>query len=121
MENRASKAAEADHTPRSSTSAAHTPGPWRVGFSDGSGASEDGGYWITANDKCVVRSGDSFGLLYGIESEADVNFIVRACNSHYELVDALKHITSLVGGQLSDNSRAAFDIANTALAKAEGK
>jgi len=58
-----------------STEAVHAAGPWRVGFSDGSGPE-----CITAaNDTIVVvRGGDSFGLMYGVERPADRHLIAAA-------------------------------------------
>ncbi len=58
----------------------HTPGPWRLGYEDGSGVADDytKGYCITAGERTVVYSGDSFGVLYGIEREADARLISSA-------------------------------------------
>lgn len=70
---------------------ARTPGPWKVGFRcSGSG-------WVDlkdANDTIIasVRA-FPFGLTGMAENfainEANAEFIVRACNSHNELVAAL--------------------------------
>lgn len=72
----------------------HTPTPWFVGYPDGSGVG-DNGYCITAADGCPVRSGDSFGLLYGIEKKEDAAFIVKAVNNHDALVRHLHHLATV--------------------------
>jgi len=80
----------------------HTPTPWAVGFSDGSGgATKDNGAWITAGDHPaikdtrnvipVVRGGqDDWGVRVGVVNPDDAAYIVRACNAHDDLVEALK-------------------------------
>lgn len=82
----------------------HTPTPWKIGYSDGSGigANDDDGFTITdASDHSVVMSGDSFGLVYGIKKRPDAALIVKAVNSHDTLVAALiKAKTCLLDGCL---------------------
>lgn len=52
--------------------------------------------------------------------KADAEFIVRACNSHYELLEALKHLARYEA--FSDSSwYPAIKAAQEAIAKAEGK
>ena len=58
-------------------------GTWAIGYSDGSGAGEDG-YSITVNNYAIVLSGVSFGLPYGIQSREIAERIVKAVNSHDE-------------------------------------
>lgn len=79
------------------TNAKHTPTPWRVNFSDGSG---DGKY-ITAKHDAIVK------LRWGCSccedtselsqnEKANRDFIVRACNNHDALVDELKRSHSII-------------------------
>lgn len=57
-----------------------TPGKWAVGWPDGSGNGEwDGTYSIVSNgESIVVRSGDSFGLNYGLDIKANAALIAAA-------------------------------------------
>ena len=58
------------------------------------------------------------------ETEANADFIVRACNSHYELVRALEDMTRLYRGQLDREGCyrfGLFDRAIEAIAQAKGK
>lgn len=76
----------------------HTPTPWKVGFSDGSGANDEYGYSIISGEgerghhnlgESVVSSGpDSWGLMQGIGNAANAAFIVRACNEYDGLIIA---------------------------------
>jgi hypothetical protein len=66
-----------------------TPGPWFVGYSDGSGASDEDGYCIVRDGEPVVRSADSFGILYGIEKRADAYLIAAAPDLYAALIDML--------------------------------
>ena len=56
---------------------AHTPGPWRVGFEDGTGGvDDDGGAWIIgADEEIVVAGGSHEGLKYGVTDEANARLI----------------------------------------------
>lgn len=69
-----------------SSDADYTPGPWNVGFSDGS-SSEPGMAAITApcepdkyesTEQIVVAGGDGFGVSYGVRREADARLIAAA-------------------------------------------
>ncbi len=62
-----------------------TPGPWRIGFSDGSGSGglynewERGGIYINdQHDNVVVWGGDNEGLAVGVRREADARLIAAA-------------------------------------------
>jgi len=70
----------------------HTPGPWRVGFSDGSGAGESygaEGIYITGPDgQVVVWGGEHFGHISGVERSADAQLIAAAP----DLLQALEQI-----------------------------
>jgi hypothetical protein len=62
----------------------HTKGPWRIGYSDGSGSGENGeGIYIVApNAYPVVRGGmDDWNIPKGIELEADARRIVACVNA----------------------------------------
>lgn len=59
-------------------------------------------------------------------SEANAAFIVRACNSHYELLEALKWLVSRIEPMEQDGSInipgvATLNQARAAIAKAEGR
>lgn len=69
----------------------------------------------------VDSDGDDIALCAGLNNAHNVaRFIVTACNSHYELVDALKQIRRDVGamGHLSGESLVQME---AAIAKAETK
>ncbi len=59
---------------------AHTPGPWRIGFEDGTGmADEEGGAWIIGlDDEIVVAGGSHEGLKYGVPDEDNARLIAGA-------------------------------------------
>ena len=59
---------------------AYTPGPWRVGFEDGTGGvDDDGGAWIIgADEEIVVAGGSHDGLKYGVTDEANARLISLA-------------------------------------------
>lgn len=87
----------------------HTPGPWIIGFDDGSGES-----YITANQVVVVRGGeDGWGVMNGVENPADARLIAAAP----DLLEALERI---VACDPYKQSSAAI-IAREAIAKARGE
>ena len=53
---------------------AFTPGPWSVGFADGSGPE----CIVAGENNAVVMGGDSFGLTYGVKNPADATLIAAA-------------------------------------------
>jgi len=57
--------------------ARYTPGPWRVGFEDGTGGVDDeGGAWIIgADEEIVVAGGSHDGLKYGVPDEDNARLI----------------------------------------------
>jgi hypothetical protein len=59
---------------------AYTPGPWRIGFDDGSGmAGEAGGAWIIGlDDEIVVAGGAHEGLKYGVPDMDNARLIAAA-------------------------------------------
>ena len=66
-------------------STAHTPGPWRVAFSDGSGES----YITTASNQVIVCGAENcMGRPGGVRSPADARLIATAP----ELLAELQHV-----------------------------
>ncbi len=110
----------------------HTPGPWQVGFSDGSGR-DDHGYSITAGDHpaiqdisnvvTVVLSGrDNWGSVMGVDNEANANLIsaapdlleaARITVLNFERSDASDNF-------LGDDEHEAWTALSKAITKAEG-
>lgn len=110
----------------------HTPLPWHV-FHDDSGGPFTGWPSIGAAeelDKTIIHRAGFKQEFWGdcSEKEADANaaFIVRACNSHYELLEALKLLTdgyghtSYLSNAEKENDEDVIQ-ARAAIAKAEGK
>ena len=61
----------------------HTPGPWRIGFLDGSGASFEDSVYILAghngDEHSIVRGGrDDWNVPRGITNEANARLIASA-------------------------------------------
>lgn len=71
--------------PHAASQAAHTPTPWRLDRS-GSYAHKD---VVTDTDLICRAFSDQ-----GINGDANAAFIVRACNSHAALVEALSNLTA---------------------------
>ena len=67
---------------------AYTPGPWRIGFEDGTGwmDDEEGGWIIGADEEVVVAGGSHEGLKYGVLDEHNGLLIAAAP----ELLEAAK-------------------------------
>ena len=105
------------------TQTQHTPGPWRVGYSDGSGGIDDyNEYFVitsVANDEVVVSggSGDTYegpGWCYGIEDLDDARLIAAAPETAAErdrlkavnaqLLEALEKIAKHVPGKVGHPS-----------------
>lgn len=84
----------------------HTPTPWRIA------------------GKGTIRAGDGWiGTLNWRNRDANAEFLVRAVNSHEDLVEALKGCRGLVRaltGADDDIANAAIREADAAIAKAEG-
>ena len=82
--------------------AMHTPTPWKLGYSDGSGP-----HWIVGQGEMPVATigfhGDPEIRGEMIENErADAALIVLAVNSHAELVAALEDAATLLDGPIGD-------------------
>jgi hypothetical protein len=58
-----------------------------------------------------------------LTAEANARFIVKACNAHDDLVDALKEVIRLYGAEIEDSefAVAAWRVASAAIAKLEGE
>lgn len=102
------------NTPRATGEVAHTPTPYIV-REDNSIASDD---WGTIAHVCP-------GANKAIQAQMDATaaFIVRACNSHAALVEALEDCLSLIDGQYPDGTNTSCvqrtkDEARAALAQA---
>lgn len=99
----------------------HTPGPWTW--------QHDGEVIDIVSEQQTVAMLDDNGC----ETEANAEFIVRACNCHEELLEACKELANNVSGwdeselrQTGGNTNtncllASFTKALAAIAKAEGK
>jgi hypothetical protein len=76
---------------------------------------------------CVGKSLGMRSHTYGVvrahkpEGQANLAFIVRACNSHYELLEALEqlHLKAVVG--TDDERHSALNAAWAAISKARGQ
>ena len=66
----------------------YTPGPWRIGFEDGTGwMDDDDGAWIIGfEEEVVVAGGSHEGLKYGVPDEHNAILIAAAP----ELLEAAK-------------------------------
>ena len=102
-----------------------TPGPWRIGYDDGSGAGEDneGIYIIAVGEEAVVRGGrDDYGIAHGVVCMEDAHLIAAAP----DLYKQLRHLVILIeplehNGALQIPGLATLNAARAALAKADGK
>ena len=104
----------------------HTPLPWKVEpiYNNKTGEIQ---YYIkdinqdTIADLYFTRSIDGETKFFPHpNSEANAAFIVRACNSHYELLEALKDLTDAIKdgmGKSAINLR--VSLAEEAIARAE--
>ena len=66
---------------------AHTPLPWKL---------HDGGAAITDSEGRLISSCYQVPKRTLFEEKANAAFIVRACNSHYELLEAVEGLLRLV-------------------------
>ena len=75
-----------------------TPGPWKLGYSDGSGArqndweSEEGFYITDPLDNEIVRGGEDEGIPIGVLHEGDAKLIAAAPT----LLNACKAVLSYI-------------------------
>ena len=95
----------------------HTPLPWTIGR---------GRRWITSGEVDIARIHD-VSKIGEDEAVANAEFIVRACNSHYDLLDALETLLNMLPdsnmGEIGVTANTMHDIiitAEDAIAKAKG-
>lgn len=94
----------------------HTKGPWI------------GSYEPMGTPEIIASDGESIGVCWPGQvsmerAEANRDFIVLACNTHYELLEALKPLLKYAKDTLSHGGRwcKQVDDAEKAIAKAEGR
>lgn len=93
----------------------HTPGPW-MSFDSGTKVitCDSESLLIASLEECEVET--------VAERKANAEFIVRACNSHEELVEALRDLLQVIAtDELIPESVSYMQQARAALAKAEGR
>ncbi len=96
----------------------HTPVPWEIGYDNDVGPDDEGFWeWLTAGPaRLDYTSGKEE------EAKANAEFIVRACNCHAELLEALslcKMTLGALGGHTAAERDTAILAAKLALAKAK--
>lgn len=120
----------------------HTPLPWEVNIirNEGDfGMGEDissgfDSYSISiANGKIIADTTNSDLIIVEDESDdetrftwdtvgkANAEFIVRACNTHYKLLDACKEVTEWFANKSEFVGAELNELIKAAIAKAEGK
>jgi hypothetical protein len=104
----------------------HTPGPWSV--CNAIGKKSEVGIVADAAPCIIAVMGNQGRGAWPQEARANAEFIVRACNSHYELLEALRELVSACtrydeqdehSALLAANYCAAKDRAIAVIAKAE--
>jgi hypothetical protein len=111
----------------------YTPGPWRIGFDDGSGmAGEAGGAWIIGlDDEIVVAGGVHEGLKYGVPDMDNARLIAAAPDLleaakrafvYFEIMaeKKLNEATSHEGSNAKKHLEPEALLLREAIAKAEG-
>lgn len=100
----------------------HTPLPWRVDAEDTMETTihtirDSDGKDIAHADRLSDEPSDTGA------NEANAEFIVRVCNSHYELLKACKKLVKSISEahESTPHQMMAIDHASAAIAKAEGK
>ena len=100
----------------------HTKGPWTLK----KGAMVHSNLGVSRH--FIILSGEvglaTVDAYKGIDNEANAEFIVRAVNSHEELLKACKLVARAVGDSIDASSKPAtvvIDAIVAAIAKAEGK
>lgn len=96
------------------SNAKHTPIPWRI-------ERQSNGLYAVCADLAKRHGGSTpFSLATDIRV-ANAEFIVRACNSHADLLEALQRLEVASPGDLEDPESPAWVFARAAIAKAGGK
>ena len=90
----------------------HSPSPWEIVTMD------NGKYgWIEdSTGEQVMGLGT---LRYSINPEITADFIVRACNAHEELLEAMKKVEGMIYDSDCKTARDAAEILQAVIAKAE--
>lgn len=101
------------------TNAKHTQLPW-------SNDPMQPTIWANDGDTKVATIADlpwKNGKSNWMEEQANAEFIVRACNSHYELVESAREALGMIEYHCADNPRFQFVLQHLkkALASAQGK
>lgn len=98
----------------------HTPLPWKVYYAKNNGqvilgTGEENGCAIQNHSGAFWRDDD--------EAKANAEFVVRACNSHYELLEALECLLDKADKEWGKSLvwRVTRDEARLAIAKAKGE
>jgi len=89
----------------------HTPGPWSIGKRR----------WITSGDLDIARI-HSVSKIGEAEAVANAEFIVRACNSHYDLLETLDILRLDLenNGEIFGTDEARITLMEEAIAQARG-
>jgi len=82
----------------------HTPGPWVADYRPD----------ITLYQVAAIEG----GIICFTHKEQDAKFIARACNSHYELLEALEFVANF---NWRNNRKHLLDIVTAAIANARGQ
>ncbi len=101
----------------------HTPGPWTYDRTSG---------YIGTNEGVIAKIQSSEGWagiggnIIATEQVENGRFIVRACNAHQEMYDALLYARACLGdrsrdGSATDDETEAYHMIEAAVAKAEGR
>lgn len=101
----------------------HTPLPWKVYYAKNNGqiilgTGEENGCAIQNHSGAFWRDDE--------EAKANAEFVVRACNSHYELLEALEQVIDHCVryfnlGDVGGDEAEILDNAKAAIAKARGQ
>lgn len=95
--------------------ARHTPGPWTVDIELSATFSNDGRTEVLLE---ITNRVEGMSPAYATNA-ADAAFIVRACNSHADLLAALRQVAdALCVLNVSQGANAAVDIARAAIERA---
>lgn len=97
----------------------HTPLPWKAAIGPDDRFPHKGN--VYGADGIIVAS--LAGVWReGVESEANAEFIVRACNSHEELLAALRFVCAEIRNRSSlEHLERCANLAEEVMAKAEGR
>jgi len=97
------------------TKTKHTPLPWKVYYAKNNGqlilgTGEESGQAIQSHNGAFWRD--------EAEAKANAEFVVKACNSHYELLEALESVKEYVHNFGESHL---IEIVDKAIAKARGE